>query len=81
MLPTTVFSGFGSKEEGSVDPVARLINIVKEQYTVDERKERKREKTTQQGGNLADLPVIGKVANELVKNLYNVINKKNIWSV
>ena len=44
ILPTTKFSGFVSNEEGSVDPVARLRNIVKEQYVVDERKERKKKK-------------------------------------
>ena len=75
ILDTKTFTGFGSNEEGSVDPVSRLRNIVKEQYAVDERKERKIEKNAQHGGS-ADLPVIGKVANELVKNLYNVINKK-----
>ncbi len=77
VLDSKIFSGFGSKEEGLVDPVARLRNIVKEQYAVDERKERKIEKNVQHGGS-ADFPVIGKVANELVNNLYNVINKKNI---
>ena len=80
VLYSKIFSGFGSKEDGLVDPVARLRNIVKKQCAVDERKERKIEKNAQHGGS-ADLPVIGKVANEVVKNLYNVINKKNIWSV
>ena len=77
VLDSKIFSGFGSKEEGLVDPVARLRNIVAQQYKTDERKERKIEKNAQHGGS-ADLPVIGKVANELVKSLYNVINKKNI---
>ena len=77
VLPTTVFEGFGTKEEGSTDPVAWLRNIVKERYAVDERKERKRK--LQKGGNpllAVGLPVVGALASEIVKDLYNVIKRK-----
>ena len=77
VLDSKIFSGFGSKEDGSNDPVSKLREIVAQQYKTDERKERKIEKNVQHGGS-ADFPVIGKVANELVNNLCNVINKKNI---
>ena len=78
VLDSKVFSGFGSKEDGSTDPTARLKALVKDQYKIDERKDRKR--MLQRGGNPAllavGLPVVGALATELVKDIYHLIKRK-----
>ena len=77
ILPTTVFEGFGEKEEVS-DPTARLKALVKEQYKIDERKDRKRKLIK---GGLLPLAPIGiaiasSVATKLVSDLYDLIKHR-----
>ena len=76
LLNTTQFSGFGASEEEEIsDPVARLRNLVEQEY-----KSETKHKKTQKGGFLPLVPiataVAGALASKLTSELYDFVKKK-----
>ena len=79
LLNTTQFSGFGASEEEEIsDPVARLRNLVEQEY-----KSETKHKKTQKGGFILAPLAIGAataIGSKLAGEIYDFVKKKLISS-